>query len=480
MIAPFYKKILFILFLVAPLTVTVSAQSIDKPTFQFTQICANSSYNTYSVSFTHSGNFDPSNQFILELSDASGSFAGGTTVYTSAVGAIVTSPGTITFSVPPTTAGDMYRLRVKSTAPAATGQPSTGNFVAYYKPQDSQFSINNFVSTANYCSGGNFILKIDNPGTGTNDSPLKYPSLKYNWFRENNGGASAPTLLAAASGGSYTVTQPGIYYVETNYGACTSYSYSNRVTVSEATGNASSSITSSLGNPFCPGSGATILSTAAGVSYQWSKDGVALSGATNQTYSANVGGLYSVKVNFGGCTADGSINLQTQDFTASLNVAAKNPIDIQAGETLAVAVTTTATAAVYKWFLNGTVIPDALSDNHLVNGLGNYKVEVTQTTSCTITKELVFTVTDSNEKFEKIPNIIRLNSSYNVWQIPEKYRNDSTEVMIVSSSGEIFKTNNYQNDWPKETPNFSNINPVYYYIISSGSEVKKGSITVIK
>lgn len=480
MIAPFYKKILFILFLVSPLTVKVSAQSIDKPTFQFTQICANQTFNTFSISFTFSGSFDPSNKFMLELSDPTGSFTSATTVYTSAVGEILTSPGTITFSVPTTTAGASYRLRVKSTAPAFTGQPSIGNFVAYYKPQDSQYSINNFVSTANYCAGGNYILKIDNPGTGTNDSPLKYPSLTYNWFRENNGGASAPTLVAAASGGSYTVTQPGTYYVETNYGACTSDSYSNRVKVSEVNGNGSSSITSSLGNPFCPGSGATVLSTPAGLSYQWSKDGVALAGATNQTYSATTAGLYSVKVNFGSCTADASINLQMQGFTASLNVADKNPIDIQAGETLAVAVTTSATDAVYKWYLNGTVIPDALSDNYVVKNVGKYKVEVTQTSTCTLTKELIFTVTDSNEKFEKIPNIIKLNSIYNVWQIPEKYRNDSTEVMIVSSSGEIFKTYNYQNDWPKEAPNFSNINPVYYYIISSGSEVKKGSITVIK
>ena len=105
--------------------------------------------------------------------------------------------------------------------------------MAYYKPQDSQFSINNFEATATYCPGGSFVLKIDNPGTGTNDSPLKYPSLTYNWFQYNEG--AAPTLLAAASGGSYTVTKPGTYYVETNYGNCTSDSYSNKVKVSEST-----------------------------------------------------------------------------------------------------------------------------------------------------------------------------------------------------------------------------------------------------
>jgi hypothetical protein len=50
-------------------------------------------------------------------------------------------------------------------------------------------------------------LRIDNPGTGTNDSPLKYPSLTFKWFKE-------PSLVPIATTPSLTVNQPGRYYVE--------------------------------------------------------------------------------------------------------------------------------------------------------------------------------------------------------------------------------------------------------------------------
>jgi hypothetical protein len=62
--------------------------------------------------------------------------------------------------------------------------PVSNTFAAYYKIQDSQFTINNFNGTATYCTGGSLVLRIDNPGTGTNDSPLKYPSLTFKWFKE--------------------------------------------------------------------------------------------------------------------------------------------------------------------------------------------------------------------------------------------------------------------------------------------------------
>jgi hypothetical protein len=76
-------------------------------------------------------------------------------------------------------------------------------------------TINNFNGTATYCTGGSLVLRIDNPGTGTNDSPLKYPSLTFKWFKE-------PSLVPIATTPSLTVNQPGRYYVETNYGTCTS------------------------------------------------------------------------------------------------------------------------------------------------------------------------------------------------------------------------------------------------------------------
>lgn len=480
------KNILFIAVLLFAV-VQGSAQTIDKPTFVFTQICANSSHNTFKVTFKFSpvSSFTSANQFVIEMSDASGSFSGSPlAVYTSAAGAVTTSPTEISFSVPTTIAGEKFKLRVRSTSPAVTS-PESNAFAAYYKLQDTPFSINNFVSTATYCKGGTYVLTIDNPGTGSNDSPLKYPSLTYKWYKET----SATTSDFVSSGPTLTVSQPGTYYVQTNYGTCTTDSYSNRVSVTESTVAAVAAITSSLGNPYCPSEGPTTLSANSGVSYQWSKNNVVIAGATNQTYTTNEFGVFSVAVNNGSCSTNASINLkQIESFVSSINVPASNTI--LTDQTLTVTTKTTATNPTYKWYLDGVLIANTTAATYLVQTAGSYKVTITQTSGCVATKEHLFTVTLDDSKFGfqdvvNIPNMISPNGDgiNDTWQIPLEYINaKNTEVLILNSIGDtVLKTNNYLNNWPDGPLDFKNVNPVYYYIITTmDGKVKKGSITVVK
>jgi hypothetical protein len=455
--------------------------TIGQPTFNFSPVCASPEFNSYDVNF----NFSPvtgllaTNQFIVELSAPDGSFTKATVIYTSAVGEIVSSPGKVTLVFPTNTAGEKYRLRIKATAPASTGQPSV-EFPAYYRVHNSQYTINNFIPTATYCAGGNYVLSIDNPGGPLNDSPLKHPGLTYNWYK-NNGLVLPETLVATATNGTYTVTQPGVYYARTNYGACTpsSISYSNQVTVTESTTDANTTITSSLGNPFCPNGGSTTLSVSGGIKYEWFKEGVKIEGANKQTYDTKVSGLYSVKIDFGGCTGNGSINLQSEgSFTGNLNVPNSNTINIETGETLDVTVTNDAVDPSYKWYVNGTLITDAITDSYLITAVGNYKIAVTQTTGCIATKEFNFQVSDSNLK--NIPNIVSLSSGFNTWDLPGDYKNAETNVMIVNSQGQVMFNGVDYDPTKWEIKDFKNINPVYYYIIKKGSDEKKGSITVIK
>ena len=162
-----------------------------------------------------------------------------------------------------------------------------------------------------------YLLAIDNPGTESNDSPLNYPSLTYNWYKETG----PTTTVFVAEGPSLSVNNEGTYFVETNYGTCTSDSFSNRVSISEVTsGEAEAGISSSLGNPFCPSQGSTTLSTIGGNSYQWFKDGVPITDATNQMYQANESGTYAVQVDLGECSASGSIELESELFDAEINV----------------------------------------------------------------------------------------------------------------------------------------------------------------
>src|SRR5690606_7766208 len=127
-----------IVILLFSFTTTINAQIvIVPPNLGFAQACAGSGFNTNSITFSIS-NVDQlmtTNQFIIEMSDASGSFTSPTTVFTSAQGAVTTSPATLWFSLPTTTAGEAYRVRVKSTAPAVTSTSPSVSFAAYYKIQ---------------------------------------------------------------------------------------------------------------------------------------------------------------------------------------------------------------------------------------------------------------------------------------------------------------------------------------------------------
>ena len=452
---------------------------IGTPNLGFSQACASASFNTYSTTFVFSPEvaLSGSNQFIIELSGQDGSFSEPTVVFTSNPGVVTTSPATLDFSLPTTTSGENYKIRIKSTAPIAT---STGSiaFAAYYKVQDSPFTINNLVSTGAFCTGGSYLLSIDNPGSGSNDSPLNYPSLTFNWFKETG----PTTSVFVAQSPTLEVTNEGTYFVETNYGTCTSDSFSNRVTITEAiSGEASVSVASSLGNPFCPDEGLTTLSTIAGNSYQWFKDGEVLSDATNQMYQTDQSGTYTVTVDLGSCQALGQIELVSENFESSINVSDVNTIE--EGETLTVIVTTSAINPEFQWFFNDTLLIDEIEDIYNATSQGNYKVIISQTSGCMVSSEFTFVISEPFPDVENIPNLISPNGDNinDTWILPTEYvSGTNTNVVILSNQGKIvLQTNDYQNNWPDRELEYSS-NQVYYYIITTtNNNIKKGSITVI-
>lgn len=455
---------------------------IGSPSLGFSQACANESFNTYNTTFVFSpeSSLEASNQFTVELSDADGDFTDATVVFTSSPGSVTTSPATLSFSLPTTTGGENYRIRIKSSAPVATSSGSA-SFAAYYKLHDSPFTINNLVSTGVYCSGGSYLLSIDNPSIGSEDSPLNYPSLTFNWFKETGPTSS----IFVAEGPTLSVSEEGTYFAETNYGTCTSNSFSNHVTISEVTsGEAEAGISSSLGNPFCPSEGATTLSTIEGVSYQWFKDGVAIADATDQMYNTNQAGIYEVQVNLGDCSTTGLIELESELFDADINVSEVNTIE--EGEILSVLVTTTAIVPIYEWYLNDTLISNADEDNYDITESGTYKIIVTETdvASCNGSWEFEFEVNEQFPNVENIPNLISPNGDgiNDRWVIPTKYvSGTNTMVMIMDNYGKVvLQTDNYLNNWPESDLGISSINQVFYYVIQSDNETRKGSVTVIK
>lgn len=458
---------------------------IGQPNLGFSQACASETFNSFNVTFVFSPEsaVNASNQFIVEMSDADGSFSSPTSVFTSSPGSVTSSPATLSFSIPETTSGENYKIRIKSTSPAATSSQSVA-FAAYYKLQDSPFTINNLVSTGAYCTGGSYLLTIDNPGTGNNDSPLNYPSLTFYWYKET----SATTSVFVAEGPTLSVSEEGTFFVETNYGSCTSNSFSNRVTISEAnaSGEAEATIASSLGNPYCPEQGLTTLSTIGGNSYQWFKDGVEIPDATDQMYQTDESGTFSVQVDLGECSASGSIELVSELFESEINVDEVN--HILDGETLSVEITNTAISPEFQWYFESQLITSVTGNTYDITEFGDYTVVITETSGCEGSRIYEFTVEEGIDPFpdvDKIPNVITPNGDLknDTWVLPLKYTTGTnTEVVILDERGKVvFQTTDYQNNWPENDLNLTSINQLFYYIISTTEgEVKKGSITIVK
>ena len=103
--------------------------------------------------------------------------------------------------------------------------------------------------------------------------------------------------------------------------------------------------------------------------------------------------------------------------------------------------------------------------------------------SCEVTKEII--VTEIENKAVAIPNVVTLNGDgiNEHWGLPNKYvGKENIEVIIYGPNGEVvFRDQNYMNNWPESSFEFSKKQPVYYYtILEDNVIVKKGSITIIR
>lgn len=463
--------------------------TISASKFDFVNICAGAivngnPFNEYYVTFTYN-NFPADVTFAVELSDENGNFLTTPILATNLeVTDISSTQKKIKFAVPVDLKGsDTYSIRIRSNKNVNSQRIKNllnkDTFSVYYENYVDPFSINNQGPNAAFCSGGSLTLSIDNPTPSIKESsPINYPNLKYLWYKDD-------VLISGQNAASLAVNTPGLYYAKIDYGPCSDNNFSsNRVNVTSISGSGSTTtITSSLGNPFCANGGNTVLTATSGNSYVWKKDNVVISGVTTRTYATSEAGLYTVDVNFGGCTASGSINLLSNSFDASIDVDVNEGFKLEEGETRSVTVTDDAASPTYEWFLNGNAIAGATTDTYLVSFGGNYRVKISQSGGCISTKEFSFKVIGDLSPSLVIPNIIKLsgNNSVPYWNIPEEYKNENTKVIIISSNGEkVLDVVNYQGDWPQTGLDIKNVNPVYYYVIKGDAGEKKGSITVLK
>ncbi|PKB16684.1 gliding motility-associated C-terminal domain-containing protein [Flavobacterium sp. 5] len=497
----FCTFLFFLMLLAFPSTGVLFAQKISPKILPFEKICAGGPYpndpskifNEFQAQFKISG-FDPSETFVVELSDPSGNFT--TPIATIPLPPLNNTPPdtatdkTLTFAIPTDIVGsDNYELRIKSSpsgvvSPSFTifGTISNKSLPVYFKSYSGSFFINDKKDVISFCSGSSLTLTVYNPTpTIPDSSPANYPQLKYHWYKDD-------VLIAGQSSSSLVVNTVGVYYAELNYGPCSDFNNSSQsVTVTSGAGPGGPTIVSSLGNPFCS-SDQTTLTATAGNSYIWKKDGSVIAEATGQTYQTNVSGVYTCDIDFGGCTATGSIDLKsTGTITANYKniyidkvVTEGETLTIAKGDTLNVAASTIDSNPTYQWYFNNGAIAGANQSALVINAAGSYKAIIS---GCAIS----FRVSDGTVyKTSEPTNIVSVNSDgiNDTWIVPDVYSNSNTHVVIFNSFGEnVFETNDYDNynGWPQSSIEVKSFNPIYYYIITpNGESAKKGSITLLK
>jgi len=222
-----------------------------------------------------------------------------------------------------------------------------------------------------FCNGSSVTFSA---GTGT--------GYTYQWY--NSAGAIPGATLA-----SYAATVSESYHVViTSTTGCSTTTAPSVVAV-----NPLPNVAITPGGPkvFCSG-GVVSLSAAPGFTYQWYRDGVALTGSTAVVYAASIGGGYRVRVTnaLTGCTdmthADTVVSV-----VGAVAVLPLTPAKFCWGGSalLATSVSSLGAAVNYQWSYNSVVIPGATNATYNATVAGNYSCSIAVPSSCTVASSTV-------------------------------------------------------------------------------------------
>jgi hypothetical protein len=137
-----------------------------------------------------------------------------------------------------------------------------------------------------FCVGGSVVL-TSSSATGNQ------------WYKDGS-------LISGATNQTYTVSSAGTYTVITSSAGCSS-AMSGGTTVTVNPTPSTPTISAGGATTFCAG-GSVVLTSSSATGNQWYRDGVAISGAINQTYTSTAAGNYTVSVsNESGCSSASSV-----------------------------------------------------------------------------------------------------------------------------------------------------------------------------
>jgi Secretion system C-terminal sorting domain len=204
-------------------------------------------------------------------------------------------------------------------------------------------------------------------------------ATSYQWFR--NG-----VSMSGQTNDSLTVSQQGFYTVAaTNIFGCSSTSFPVQLFVNTPP---NASITANGSSTICSGASLNLQANNATVTYTWLRDGVVISGAFLNHYTATQSGVYTViETSPNGCTStSNSITVTVLPYPAPVINFSGPPYTCLGNLVLHTAYNSNYT---YQWLLNNGNIGGATDTTYTASTGGNYSVIVSNGGICSTTSTAV-------------------------------------------------------------------------------------------
>ena len=286
--------------------------------------------------------------------------------------------------------------------------------------------------STSFCQGGSLVLSA-NTGIG----------YQYEWFRND-------TLIPLANGAFYQTGLAGNYKLRvSNIHGCKTFSdplTANVLPLPDV------NVVPSGPLSFCDGQNVSLQANAqAGNTYQWIRNGAAISGAVNSSITASLAGNYSVYItNSNNCSATSADLSVVVNNLPLATLAAGGPTTICQGENL-VLYAGNGPGYSFEWLQNGVSMSGVTSNFLNITQSGGYKVVVTNPLLCKDTSSQI------NATVNPVPQaLIQLTGNSTICL------GDSVQLKAMNISGLNFQ-------WKNNGVVFSGLTDSVIYVKQSGN-----------
>jgi hypothetical protein len=174
------------------------------------------------------------------------------------------------------------------------------------------------------------------------------------------------------------------------------------------------------------------LSIATNANIQWYRNNSIISGASQSNYSATQAGNYHVELSNGS-----SCKMYSDTINILFNTVPSKPIITQTDSILS-----TEVAAGYRWYINDTLIPNAIDRTLKIFVSGNYMVEIANSdTTCSNFSDTFFALLSSlNNSINYFNALVKPNPSVGRFILEfDAKDNERVNVELINMLGQVVK-----------------------------------------